>query len=154
MSGGEMGSSARLMSLSECWDDFFLALAESDPHGGAGGAEGVDGGPSSSVFEWYELTCTNLWPYIGTLLSPGLKVLHIGCGTSTLGSDAYDRVLKEHGKPLSEVANIDFSGPAIDALGAQGAHLTRPGLRNMVMDATQMSFTDGAPGRSTSIPDR
>eukprot|EP01043_Picozoa_sp_COSAG02_P081933 COSAG02_NODE_20267_length_840_cov_1.232119_1_plen_91_part_10 len=32
MSGGEMGSSARLMSLSECWDDFFLALAESDPH--------------------------------------------------------------------------------------------------------------------------
>lgn len=134
-------SGARLLSLSESWDDFFLSLADAEAHGGgaAGGGEG-----SGSVFEWYELTCADLWPYIGPLLSPGLKMLHIGCGTSTLGSDAFDRVLTEHGKPLSEVSNIDFSGPAIDALAAQGAHLTRPGVRNMVMDATQTSFADGA----------
>jgi hypothetical protein len=108
--------------------------------GGGGAAEAFPG----SVFEWYELTCADLWPFLGSFLRPGLKLLHIGCGTSTLGADAYDRVLKEHGKPLAEVANMDFSAPAIDALDAQGAHLSRPGLRNMVMDATQMSFADGA----------
>ena len=134
-------SGARLLSLSECWDDFFLSLAGAEAVGGGGGAAETFPG---SVFEWYELTCADLWPFLGSFLRPGLKLLHIGCGTSTLGADAYDRVLKEHGKPLAEVANMDFSAPAIDALDAQGAHLSRPGLRNMVMDATQMSFADGA----------
>jgi hypothetical protein len=142
MAGGDVaGSSRALLSLSETWDDFFLSLASSEAHGGGGGSARAFPG---SVFEWYELTCTDIWPFLGSFLRPGLKLLHIGCGTSTLGADAYDRVLKQHGEPLSEVANIDFSAPAVDALDAQGAHLTRPGLRNMVMDATQMSFADGA----------
>lgn len=134
-------SGARLLSFSETWDDFFLSLASAGTVvGGAGSANASPG----SVFEWYELTCADLWPFIGSFLRPGFKLLHIGCGTSTLGSDAYDRVLKEHGDPLAEVANVDLSAPAIDALAAQGAHLSRPGLHNMVMDATQMSFAAGA----------
>ena len=64
--------SARLLSLSECWDDFFLALSSPGRFIEAEGGGGATAeGRSSCVFEWYELTCAELWPYIGSLLSPG-----------------------------------------------------------------------------------
>ena len=125
-----------LLSLSDTWDSFFEAIGEAEAEAEAGGASKHGGGGG---FEWY-YSCDVLWPLMARYFRPGLRLLHIGCGTSTLGTDCYDLVLREHGKPLASVANVDQSAHAIKQLDAGPS---RPNIVNMAMDATQMSFGDG-----------
>eukprot|EP00747_Dinoflagellata_sp_TGD_P085572 gnl/TRDRNA2_/TRDRNA2_162932_c0_seq3.p1 gnl/TRDRNA2_/TRDRNA2_162932_c0~~gnl/TRDRNA2_/TRDRNA2_162932_c0_seq3.p1 ORF type:complete len:251 (-),score=23.64 gnl/TRDRNA2_/TRDRNA2_162932_c0_seq3:25-720(-) len=65
-------------------------------------------------YEWHQ-TCEELWPFIQKALGgdTGLKILHVGCGNSTLG-----RLLVDAG--YNSVLNVDYSEVIIDLM--RGRH--------------------------------
>ncbi|CAK0889715.1 unnamed protein product [Prorocentrum cordatum] len=89
----------------------------------------------SSHFDWYQVPASVLEPHLAGV--PGdLRVLHVGCGTSTWTKDigALPRV--------GSVLNTDINAPAVERMRALYADDER--LRFEVMDAANMSLADGS----------
>jgi len=86
-------------------------------------------------FDWYQVPASVLEPHLAGV--PGdLRVLHVGCGTSTWTKDigALPRV--------GSVLNTDINAPAVERMRALYADDER--LRFEVMDAANMSLADGS----------
>ncbi|XP_064535477.1 eEF1A lysine and N-terminal methyltransferase homolog [Drosophila montana] len=85
------------------------------------------------AFEWYgeylEL-CDQIHKYI----KPADKILMLGCGNSKLSMDMYDTGFRD-------ITNIDISPVAVKKMIEINAK-TRPDMKFIQMDATDMSFSD------------
>mmetsp|Transcript_36472 Transcript_36472/g.65232 ORF Transcript_36472/g.65232 Transcript_36472/m.65232 type:complete len:207 (-) Transcript_36472:29-649(-) len=68
------------------------------------------------------------------LLRPTDKVVHLGCGNSTLGPELYDL-------GVQDIVNIDFCAPVVAEM--QARYMDRPKMQWKVMDTTALDLGTG-----------
>jgi EEF1A lysine methyltransferase 4 len=85
-------------------------------------------------FEWL-LDWADMRVPLEALLSSSMRVLHIGCGNSTIGVNILADNL------AAEVVNVDISPTVIEQMAV---HHAEPGCLWEVQDVTGMSYTDSS----------